>query len=65
MVIEESKHCYDKITSELGEREMEIRILQQKDFSNSDAIAALADRLEELCDEIEFLKKANCRLSHV
>ena len=65
VVIEESKHRYDKMTSELGEREMEIRILRQKDFSNSDAIAALADRLEELCDEIEFLKKANCRLSHV
>ena len=51
------KSNYDELNSELGHREQEIRILQQNDFSNSDAIAALGEKLMELSEKIENLMK--------
>ena len=40
------KSNYDELNSELGHREQEIRILQQNDFSNSDAIAAIGGKID-------------------
>jgi 5-bromo-4-chloroindolyl phosphate hydrolysis protein len=57
LVIERSKNDYDKLRSELGDREQDIRALQKKDFSNSDAIAALGEKLIELSKQIVALKK--------
>ena len=51
------KSNYDELNSELGHREQEIRILQQNDFSNSDAIVALGEKLMELSEKIENLMK--------
>ena len=45
------KSNYDELNSELGHREQEIRILQQNDFSNSDAIAPLGEKLMEIFRE--------------
>lgn len=55
-VIEESKDRFKRVASELGEREMEIRMLQEKDLSYSDALAAFADKLEELSEKLQFLE---------
>jgi len=45
------------IEGKLFEKENEMEILSQKDQNNSDAIAALSDKIEELMLEIEKLKK--------
>ena len=41
----------------LFEKENEIEVLNRKDQNKSDAIAALADKIDELVLEIERLKK--------
>lgn len=56
LVIEQSKTNCVRLESDLHDREREIRILELKDFSNSDAIAALSDRVLQLAKQIESLK---------
>ena len=47
------------IEGKLYEKENEIEILNHNDQNKSDAIAALADKINELVLEIEKLKKPN------
>jgi hypothetical protein len=47
------------VEGKLFEKENEIEILNHNDQNKSDAIAALADKIEELVLEIERLKKTN------
>lgn len=61
LVMEQSKSNYGNLKSELADREHDIRVLQQKDFSNSDAIAALADKLLKLSKQIEILKRPSVK----
>ena len=46
------------IEGKLFEKENEIEVLNHKDQNKSDAIAALADRIDELVLEIERLKRS-------
>jgi hypothetical protein len=59
LMTEKSKIDYDRLRIEPEEREQEIRSLQQKDFSYSDTISALADQVSKLMKEIDDLKKGN------
>ena len=45
------------VKEKLFEKENEIKVLNRNDQNKSDAIAALADKIDELVLEIERLKK--------
>jgi integrase len=45
------------IGTRLSEKENEIQSLRQRDFMNTDAIASLSDKLAQVMQEIEILKK--------
>jgi integrase len=55
-VIQQSRINNDNIKSELYEKEHTINTLMEKNRSNTDAIEALSDKLQELTYEIERLK---------
>jgi hypothetical protein len=54
---EKSKEENYIIKGKLSDKEKEIQLLQQRDSMNSDAIATLSDRLTQVMQEIEKLKK--------
>jgi integrase len=45
------------IESKLSEKEKEIQLLRQRDFMNTDAIATLSDKLAQVMQDIEIIKK--------
>jgi uncharacterized protein Yka (UPF0111/DUF47 family) len=54
---EETRNNETNIKSQLYEKEQRIAILTKGNSSNTDAIAALSDRVIKLANEIEMLKK--------
>ena len=56
-VMEQSKINNDNVKSQLYEKEHAISNLTERNFSNTDAIAALSDQIMRLMGEIELLKK--------
>jgi integrase len=55
----QSKIDVANIRSQLFEKEQSITMLTEENSSNTDAIAALSDKLEEFMDEVERLRRQN------
>jgi hypothetical protein len=51
------------IEDKLIEREKEIFVLKQNDFSKTDAIAGLSDRLNQISKDMEAMKKEMVRFA--
>jgi integrase len=56
-MMEQSKHNLENIKSQLFKKENVIAALSERGSINEDAIASLSDRLQELMDEVERLKR--------
>jgi integrase len=56
-LVEKSTVDVKSLKSEIQNKEAEVAILKDKEFSNSDAIAALSEKVMELTKEIDELKK--------
>jgi integrase len=56
-IVEQSKNNANNIELQLAEKEKAITMLTEGHSSNNDAIGAISDRLQELMDEVERLKR--------
>jgi hypothetical protein len=64
-ITQETRKNDTNIKSQLYQKDQAITMLAEENSSNTDAIAALSDRLQELISEVERLKTQNrCDLYH-
>lgn len=60
-IIDQSDENYTQLKFEILKKEAEITLLKEEELSNSDAIAALSERVRHLTKEIELLKRKGIR----